>query len=385
MAVITQHILDKLNTLVVVVNNDGTIDYVSPSVQRMLGFEPQQLLGEGWWNLTRRDETERSLVREHVNTLIKQKSDIIPGSFERALRTAEGDTKWISWNMSKGPEGSLVSIGYEITDRKLAEQRLQAKNRELQVRNTEMLASIQYAKRIQEAVLPDPQGLKKYFEDAFVYYLPRDVVSGDFYWYFQRGTRVFVAAIDCTGHGVPGALMSVIANGLIRDVVIKRELDEPDEILYALDKEMEAALSKENGSAAPDGMDIALCVFDNEKKTVSFAGAFRPLLRVRGDEVQEFRGSRCPIGFYPEISKVFGKEVMSYESGDAFYMFSDGYIDQFGGEKGKKLNRKRFTELLLQAQSMTMEEQGSFLDYALNNWKQDEEQTDDVLVIGVRV
>jgi PAS domain S-box-containing protein len=385
MAVITQHILDKLNTLVVVVNSEGKIDYVSPSVQRMLGFRAQQLLGEGWWNLTRRSEEERSMARAHVASLIDQKTDMLPVSFERALRTAAGDTKWILWNMSQGPEGSLLSIGYEITDRKMAEQRLQEKNKELQARNTEMLASIQYARRIQEAVLPDPQGLKKYFADAFVYYQPRDVVSGDFYWYYQRGTKVFVAAIDCTGHGVPGALMSVIANGLVRDVVIKRGIDEPAAILYALDHEMEAALSKEDGRTTPDGMDIALCVFDTEKKILSFAGAFRPLIRVRNNEITEFRGSRYPIGFYPEIVKDFEQFEVPYESGDAFYTFSDGYIDQFGGEKGKKLNRKRFIELLLEAQSMTMEEQEAFLDYALNNWKQEEEQTDDVLVIGVRI
>jgi PAS domain S-box-containing protein len=379
------YILENLNTLIVVVNNEGKIDYVSPSVQRMLGFEPKQLLGEGWWNLTRRDEGERAMVRAHVSTLINQSPDIIPGSFERALTTARGETKWILWTLTRGPQSSLVSMGHEITDRKLAEQKLQQKNRELQLRNSEMLASIQYAKRIQDAVLPDAHALKIHFEDAFVYFRPRDVVSGDLYWYYAKGSKVFVAAMDCTGHGVPGALMSVIANGLVRDVVIKRGLEEPDEILYSLDKEMEAALSKEDGRIAPDGMDIALCVFDKERKTLSFSGAFRPLLRVRGAEVAEFRGSRYPIGFYPEARKVFEKQVIPYERGDTFYMFSDGYIDQFGGEKGKKLNRKRFIELLLEAQSMSLEEQGSFLDYALNNWKQEEEQTDDVLVIGVKV
>lgn len=383
---IAPYILENLNTLIVVVNSEGKIDYVSPSVQRMLGFEPRQLLGEGWWNLTRRDENERARVKEHVNTLIRQSPDIVPAAFERALITSKGETKWILWNHTRGPESSLISIGYEITDRKLAEQKLQQKNRELQSRNSEMLASIQYAKRIQDAVLPDAQGLKNFFEDAFVYFKPRDVVSGDFYWYYARGNKVFVAAMDCTGHGVPGALMSVIANGLVRDVVIKRGLEEPDEILYAIDKEMEAALSRQDGSnAAPDGMDIALCVFDKEKRILSFAGAFRPLLRVRNNEITEFRGSRYPIGFYPEINKIFEKQEIPYESGDAFYMFSDGYIDQFGGERGKKLNRKRFTELLLQVQSMNLEEQESFLDYALNNWKQEEEQTDDVLVIGVKV
>lgn len=385
MAVVQDFILEKLNTLIVVLGSDGNVEYVSPSVQRLLGFGQSQLLGEGWWNLTRRDAEERKLVRGQINALLADTSDISHVSFERALQTSIGETRWIFWNMSRGDDGTLIGIGYDITERKVAEQKLQQKNRELQLKNTEMLASIQYAKRIQDAVLPDAQGLKSYFEDAFVYFRPRDVVSGDFYWYYARGNKVFVAAIDCTGHGVPGALMSVIANGLVRDVVIRRGLEEPDEILHAIDSEMEAALNSNAGTATADGMDIALCVFDKEKNILSFSGAFRPLLRVRNDEVTEFRGSRYPIGFYPGIDKVFEKNEIALESGDSFYMFSDGYIDQFGGEKGKKLNRKRFIELLLQVQSMNLEEQESFLDYALNNWKQEEEQTDDVLVIGIKV
>lgn len=385
MAVVQDFILEKLNTLIVVLGSDGNVEYVSPSVQRLLGFRQSQLLGEGWWNLTRRDAEERKLVRGQINALLADTSDISHVSFERALQTSRGETRWIFWNMSRGDDGTLIGIGYDITERKIAEQKLQQKNRELQLKNTEMLASIQYAKRIQEAVLASRAGLKKYFSDAFIFYQPRDVVSGDFYWYFEKGSKVFVAAIDCTGHGVPGALMSVIANGLIRDVIVKRGFEEPSEILHAIDREVVAALSNHEGGAAPDGMDIALCVFDKEKRELKYSGAFRPLIRIRGNEVQEYKGSRYPIGFYPEVSKVFETLVIPFEEGDSFYIFSDGYIDQFGGEKKKKLNRRRFIELLLEIKEMEAEEQESFLEYALNNWKQEEEQTDDILVIGMKM
>jgi PAS domain S-box-containing protein len=386
MPVISDIILEKLNTLIVVVNSNGQVDYVSPSVQRVLGFETQQLLGEGWWNLTRNNEQERGLVRSHVAELMNQPSERITSSFERALVSSKGETKWVLWNTSKGPDDSLIGLGYDITDRKLAEQKLHEKNKELQLKNTDVLASIEYAKRIQDAVLPDIESIRKNFQDAFVLYEPKDVVSGDFYWYHKNENKIFVAAIDCTGHGVPGALMSVIANGVLRNVVSNKKLEEPSEILYELDKQIVEILSKENSAnPAADGLDIALCVFDTDKKQLEFAGAFRPLIRIRNNVSEEFRGNRYPIGFYSDIEKKFETIVISYESEDSFYIFSDGYVDQFGGENEKKLNRKRFVELLLQVQNMNMEEQESFLDYALRNWKQELPQTDDILVIGLKV
>lgn len=385
MSFVSDIILEKLNTLIVVVNSQGQVDYVSPSVQRVLGFESHKLLGEGWWNLTRKNDTERSLVRSHISQLIKQTPEIVSNSFERELISSGGETKWILWNTSKGPEDTLIGIGYDITERKKAERKLQKKNKELVLKNKDILSSIEYAKRIQEAVLPEIENIKKSFEDAFVLYEPKDVISGDFYWHYKKGNKTFIAAIDCTGHGVPGALMSVIANGLLKNVIIDLGHEEPSEILEKLDEQLVNTLNKEAGrEPASDGLDIALCVFDSERKQVSYAGAFRPLVRIRNNEAEEIRGSRYPIGFYSDVKKNFETTILQYEKGDSFYIFTDGYVDQFGGERGKKLNRKRFIELLLQVQGMNLEEQGSFLEYALRNWKQKELQTDDILVIGLK-
>ena len=421
MSLVTDAILEKLNSLIVVVNQTGNVEYVSPSAKRILGFEPEQLLGEGWWNLTRENIDERADIKSLALQQLKQESLLETVPYERLLKTATGGDRWILWNTSKGPLNTLVGIGHDITDRKKAELKLLEKNTELIKHNKDMLDSIQYASRIQEAILPDVQKIKNAFKDAFVLYQPKDVVSGDYYFFYQRGNKAFVAAVDCTGHGVPGALMSFIANGALKEVIIKKGIEEPSEILYALDEELFLALNKsKDGVVSLDGMDVAIGVFDFVEQTFAYAGAFRPVLVVRkappclpegeesqlashaysegcvggssspsgrlgGAELIEMEASRYPIGFYADVTKVFTTHTIDIKQNDAFYFFTDGYCDQFGGEKMKKFNRKRFKELLLSAQDMEMSEQEAYLQYVIKNWRQDESQTDDILVMGIKL
>ena len=384
MSLVSDEILEKINSLIVVVNHHGKVEYVSPSAKRILGFEPEQLMGEGWWNLTRTNEIERADIKALTFKQLKQNSLLESVPYERLLKTAAGGDKWILWNTSKGPANTLVGIGHDITDRKKAEQLLLEKHKELEQHNKDMVDSIQYASRIQEAILPDVQKIKNAFADAFVLYQPKDVVSGDYYFFYQRNNKIFVAAVDCTGHGVPGALMSIIANGILKEVIVKKGIEDPSEILYALDEELFLALNK-NGETTNDGMDVALGVFDLDKNTIAYSGAFRPMLLVRDNRFIEFEGNLYPIGFYGDVEKVFVSKEIELKKDDTFYFFTDGYCDQFGGEQKKKFNRNRFKELLLAAQSMEMEEQQSFLQYALLNWRQEEPQVDDVCIIGVRI
>lgn len=384
MSLVTDAILAKLNSLIVVVNQQGKVEYVSPSTKRMLGFEPEQLLGEGWWDLTRIDILEREAVKELTMQQLQQNSMVESLPYERLLKTATGGDKWILWNTSKGPSNTLIGIGHDITDRKRAEQKLIEKHKELEQQNKDMLDSIQYASRIQEAILPDIEKIKNAFSDAFVLYQPKDVVSGDYYFFYQRGSKSFVAAVDCTGHGVPGALMSIIANGILKEVIVKKGITEPSEILYALDEELFAALNKK-GEITSDGMDVALAVFDSENNSVRYSGAFRPMILLRDNELIEFEANRYPIGFYADVEKIFVSKEIEFKKEDTFYFFTDGYCDQFGGELKKKFNKKRFKELLMSLQGMEMEEQHSFLQYALLNWRQGEPQLDDVCIIGVRI
>lgn len=384
MSLVTDAILAKLNSLIVVVNQQGKVEYVSPSTKRMLGFEPEQLLGEGWWDLTRIDILEREAVKELTMQQLQQNSMVESLPYERLLKTATGGDKWILWNTSKGPSNTLIGIGHDITDRKKAEQKLIEKHKELEQQNKDMLDSIQYASRIQEAILPDIEKIKNAFSDAFVLYQPKDVVSGDYYFFYQRGSKSFVAAVDCTGHGVPGALMSIIANGILKEVIVKKGITEPSEILYALDEELFAALNKK-GEITSDGMDVALAVFDSENNSVRYSGAFRPMILLRDNELIEFEANRYPIGFYADVEKIFVSKEIELKKEDTFYFFTDGYCDQFGGELKKKFNKKRFKELLLSLQGMEMKEQHSFLQYALLNWRQAVPQLDDVCIIGVRI
>jgi PAS domain S-box-containing protein len=385
MSLVTDVILEKLNSLIVVVNPSGDVDYVSPSVRRILGFEPEQLIGQGWWNLTRSSEDERADIRSLVQKQIEATRLLETVPYEKLLRTANGGTRWILWNTSKGPLNTLVGIGHDITERKHAEQQLLLKNKQLEEQNREMLDSIRYASQLQQSILVDPQKIRDSFADAFVLYQPKDVVSGDYYFQFRTQNKVFLAAVDCTGHGVPGALMSVVADSVFREVIQKRGLQDPAQILYALDEELYLALNKNRNETISDGMDVALAVIDLEQNTLEYAGAFRPALILRGEEFIELEASRYPIGFYADVEKSFSTTRLQLQKDDLLYLFTDGYCDQFGGEKKKKFNRRRFKELLLSAQSMTMEEQESFLSYAHRNWRQEEEQVDDVLVIGVRI
>jgi serine phosphatase RsbU (regulator of sigma subunit) len=347
-----------------------------------LGFNTTELLGNGWWNLPRASAEEGLLVKNQILTVIEKSDKVKISEFEREFYTSKGEKKTVVWNCNPAEDGSLVAIGYDITKRKQTENLLDKKIKELQVKNSEMLESITYAQRIQKSILANPDGLTQYVSDSFIYYQPKDIVSGDLYWYYKKENKLYVAAIDCTGHGVPGALMSVIANGLLRTTIVKRNMANPAEILFALDEELQSALHTE-GTA--DGMDIALAEIDLDTKKIKFSGAFRPLVLIRDGKLIEHKASKYPIGLYAGIEKKFDLHEFDLQTGDALYLFSDGYSDQFGGENDKKFNRKHFYELLLSIQDMNLTEQASFLEYAHNNWKQDEPQTDDVLVIGLKI
>ena len=386
MSLVNNTILERINSLIVVVNAQGRVEYVSPSAKRILGFEPEQLLGDGWWNLTRDDKKERRKIRELVRKQIEQKVLLETIPQERLLKTSSGGEKWILWNTSKGLFNKLVAIGHDITDRKISEQQLLFKHKELEQQNLEILASIRYARRIQESILPDIHRLLPACKESFALFLPKDEVSGDFYFVHQRGSKSFVVAVDCTGHGVPGALMTMIANSLLREVIVKQGIDDPAKILYQLDKELIEELNKDDGrDITNDGMDVAVAVVDTEQRTLTYAGAFRPMLLLRKGEIIEFDANRFPIGFYGDSLKRFESRSIELLKDDTFYLFTDGFCDQFGGEDKKKFNRKRFKELLVFIQSMSLTEQEAFLKYALLNWRQDEPQVDDVLVIGVKV
>ena len=243
--------------------------------------------------------------------------------------------------------------------------------------------SIQYAENIQKALLPSAQELSL-IPDGFVLFQPKDIVSGDFYWLQQHNNKVYFAACDCTGHGVPGAFMSMIGSSLLDEAVVEKGITQPNEIFFEVRQGFINAL-KQTGEAGQqkDGMDAVLIAWDKKNK-LEYSVAYNPLFLIRGGELTETKPDRQPVGFYTDNDIPFTHHELSLEKGDTVYIFSDGYPDQFGGPKQKKYMMKNFKKLLLSIQDKKMNEQKTILETTLAEWKGDTEQVDDILVMGVR-
>jgi serine phosphatase RsbU (regulator of sigma subunit) len=266
------------------------------------------------------------------------------------------------------------------------EQNLVQRLAYLEAKSLEMEESIRYAGSLQRSILPNEQLFKNAFRDAFVLFQPKDIVSGDFYWIFQHHDDIYFAVGDCTGHGVPGALVNIAGNTILRQIIRLEGLSEPGDIMRLLDQEL-VSLFNENlvEGNTRDGMDIVFCKFNLRKKQGSFCGAGRPLLMVRSGKLTEFKKGPDSIGYSSKQTKEFETVHFDLRSGDKFYLFSDGYTDQFGGENVKKFNRERFRNLLLSMDDMSFEKQKKELQFSYNNWKGKQEQIDDVCVIGIGI
>ena len=258
---------------------------------------------------------------------------------------------------------------------------------QLEEKNKDITDSINYAKRIQEAILPSQAAIYKNFPEAFIYYQPKDIVSGDFYWFTESEGYYFVAAVDCTGHGVPGAFMSLIASTLLNDIVNEKKITVPSEILQKLNNQIIDALKQnEDDSSSRDGMDMAICRVDKQKSKLVFAGAARPMYHVRKQVLTEFKGQGYPIGgHYGLMNLKYSDSEIELEKGDMFYISSDGYADQFQESDKKKFSTKRLRALFEKISVLPMEQQRQELVDAMTNWKGSAEQIDDILLVGIRV
>ena len=263
---------------------------------------------------------------------------------------------------------------------------MEERTQELAQKNKDITSSIQYAKRIQLAILPPLEQIFKHFPESFLLYKPKDIVSGDFYWFGIKNGRKIIAVVDCTGHGVPGAFMSMIGHNLLNQIIIENGITAPDQILNALHKGVQSALKQGTSVVdTSDGMDVAICSIDSNNTEMLFAGAFRPLFILNGSTFKKVEADKFPIGGSQlDAQRHYTCHVIRIEKGDTFYMSSDGYADQFGGEKGKKFMVKRFNELLLSIQDKSMEEQGRILEETFNSWRGEYQQVDDILVMGIR-
>jgi len=269
----------------------------------------------------------------------------------------------------------------------LEEQNIEIKQQRDKIfqQKQEITDSIQYASRIQNAILPPSSMLDK-LQDHFILYKPRDIVSGDYYWMTLKDNKTIVVAADCTGHGVPGAFMSMLGISFMNEIVNKSDTTQANQILNQLRGNVISSLGQtgEEGEAQ-DGMDLALCVIDTSAMKIQYSGAYNPLYIIRNNELLEYKPDKMPIGIHTEKDNSFSNHDIDVEIGDALYLFSDGYVDQFGGSRQKKFLTKNFKELLLRINKKPMKDQKEILDGTIREWMGGVEQIDDILVMGLRI
>lgn len=268
------------------------------------------------------------------------------------------------------------------------EEILQSK-KEIEIKNQKIHESINYAQRIQASLVPDTRTLKDYLGDAFMFYHAKDVISGDFPWLIQKDNIVYVGAVDCTGHGVPGAMMSFVGYFLLNEINSHREKYSPSYILDNLNEKVKYTLKQDRGGAnSRDGMDVALCKIDKDNGILEFSGAHRPLFLVRNNEIIEYKADRKPIGgvTLKNHPKNFTNHIINIHQGDCIYIFSDGITDQFGGEGEvkTKYSSKRIKELILRFNGISMDKMKEVFETDFKEWKGVERQYDDILLIGIK-
>ena len=256
-------------------------------------------------------------------------------------------------------------------------------------KNDEITSSISYAERIQNALLANKDTWSQIGKEQLIFFKPRDIVSGDFYWAYTDDEYSIWVAADCTGHGVPGAFMSVLGMGFLHQIIFENQEFKADEILNDLRAKIIGSLEqKYSDLQQKDGMDVALCVFNKKSMTLDFAGANNPLYIIRDNEIMIIKGDKMPVGKYQEgEEKSFSSETIKVNHGDVIYSFSDGFADQFGGVKNKKYGYKTFRNLLIENHQLPMSQQTDILDREFNQWVEsgEDDQIDDVCIVGIKV
>jgi len=269
---------------------------------------------------------------------------------------------------------------------KKAKNEIGLQKSKIETQNKAITDSIKYARFIQSSVLPKNELIKKIIPDHFILYFPKDIVSGDFYWIDKRKDKIFIVAADCTGHGVPGAFMSMLGISLLNEIISMNVDKSASDILEELRGKIMVSLHQTGRlEEAADGMDIAFCIIDTKSGQLQFSGAHNPLYIIRNNELIETKADRMPIGFSLRINKPFTNHILRYQKGDMFYIFSDGYADQFGGPNGQKLRYKAYQSILMEIHQLPPAKQKQILIDKFEEWKGDYSQIDDILILGFRI
>jgi serine phosphatase RsbU (regulator of sigma subunit)/HAMP domain-containing protein len=280
-------------------------------------------------------------------------------------------------------EAKVIERTEEVVRQK---EEIEIQNRKLEIVYKHITDSIRYAKRLQDAILPPAVYVNRLLPESFILFKPKDIVSGDFYWMFEKDNRIYVAAVDCTGHGVPGAFMSIVGNNMLNQIVKERSGLNAGQMLDELNILAGKTINQHSEEGAVrDGMDMTLCILNKNDGSMDMAGANNSLYLFRKGELKEYKADKIPIGYAEDNTKKFTNHHIELQKGDSVYLFSDGYADQFGGPKGKKFMVGQFRTFLSQIHQLPLNEQHHTLDATIEQWRGNLEQVDDILVIGFRV
>lgn len=363
---------------------NGRIYQANEKAAGMLGYARQELQG-------------LTIFQLHPDSVLHRSAERIADAWEQKgavyddvpLLTANGDLLQVESSVrvtSYDGKPAIILFIRDISERLALQAKVNEQQALVQRQNTDLLSSIRYAQRIQRAVLPEATELLQHFPESYILFRPRDIVSGDLFWFAEVDGLKVVAAADCTGHGVPGALLSLIGASLFEEVVLQRRITEPAAILDAMREGFEQALNKGDDEAGHrDGMNASIAVIDQRERRLRFAGAYHPLYLLRNDAITELKGDRMPIGLQDGVAKPFAQHELRYQSGDRVYLFSDGITDQFGGPLGKKLRSAGLKQWLAETAALSMDDQHQAISDRFRAWKGTEEQIDDVLLIGVEL
>jgi len=393
---------------VLICGPQGEIEWANQGITRLLGYTLEDIKKRG-------NTLEEVSANPEIKSLIRKSIENKKSSIYQSLSiTKDGRERWMQSTLTpildgKGSIKKLVVIDTDITNRKMAED-------ELKLKSEKIIDSINYAQLIQQSILIEESEIQKHLPDSFIYYQPKDIVSGDFYWFSEvaenqgneepkteqdlwsksSSSKFIIAAIDCTGHGVPGAFMSMIGNTLLNQIVNEKRITQPSEILRLLNIAIYEALHQQKDETlSRDGMDMALCCIDYKNNQIEFAGAQNPLFIISGNEARIIKGDRNTIGggggliakkFNP-LKREYTNHTIPIKKGMNIYLFSDGYMDQFGGNERKKFGIQKFKELLLNNQHLNIQQQKELIVKAHENWKGNTNtgQVDDILVIGLKL
>jgi PAS domain S-box-containing protein len=370
-------VASKTDNVVLILDANGRLEYVNESFVRVNGMTKEQIMQAH--GATIYEFSTHQNIRSVVEDAVNNKRSV---NYESSIKGMKSSEIWASSTLTPifdehGKLKKIIIIDADITERKKQEQIIYRKNKDI-------TDSISYARKIQHAILPKEAIVKSYLPNSFILYLTKDIVSGDFYWFAHTNECSIIAAVDCTGHGVPGAFLSLIGYNILNSIVNERKIIDPKAILSELNKSILEALYNTD-SESMDGMDIAICKINHKDKILQYAGAMRPLWIINNGNINVIEPDKTPIGtryMSADREVVYHTHTVQVQSGDSIYIFTDGYTDQFGGPKNKKYSSGKFKELLLQNAHLDFNTQKENYKNEHLKWKGDSEQIDDILVIG---